>query len=427
MPLGVLGICIIASLLSLPWHADNIPIDGVGPGQKSAIVVLPFENLGATKGTEYFADGVTDDLTTALARTSGLTVIARDSAFVYKGEKPTTKEIGERLNVDLILRGSIRQQGERLRVNVQLINAADGRHVWAESFDGTIEEILETERQIIEDVYKALPVPSAPIGLHKAPVVRTDSPIAYRAFQARSSALLPLQQQTRETERHENFSMRRLRHDPKFSMAQAMLAWTYAFDAMNGWTSDRNASLRLALESARKAISIDEGLPLSYFVTALVHRERREYVKAMAEAEKALALDSNYANAHVLFATLLYYAGRPSESVERLKRAMRLNPHHPFNYSFHLGQAYFTLRRYDDAITALEEGINSNPASERLHLWLAAALAHAGRLDDAQWEAEQVYAINPEFALAAITAAYPFKDERDKQHFLNGLRKAGLS
>lgn len=426
VPLGILGFCIIAALLSLYWPADKGPINSAGPRQKSAIVVLPFDNLGLTKEAEYLADGVTDDLTTALARTSGLTVIARDSAFVYKGEDPTTKEIGQRLNVDLILRGSLRQQGERVRVNVRLINAADGRHLWAESFDSTTEEILDAERQIIKNVYKALPVPRAPIGLDQVTVARTDSPIAYRAFQlGRQHFYLYLNKQ--ENRRARQLFDEALRLDPKFSMAQAMLAWTHAFDAMNGWTSDRDASLRLALEGARKAISLDKGLPLSYFITALVHRERREYVKAMVEAEEALALNSNYANAHVLLATLLYYAGRPSESVERVKRAMRLNPHHPFNYSFHLGQAYFTLRRYDDAIAALEQGIKSNPASERLHLWLAAALAHAGRIDDALWEAEQVYALNPEFALASITASYPFKDESDKKHFLDGLRKAGLS
>ena len=343
-----------------------------------------------------------------------------------KGKIPTTKEIGQRLNVDLILRGSLRQQGAGVRVNVRLINAADGRHLWAESFDSTTEEILDAARQIIKNVYKALPVPRAPIGLDQVTVARTDSPIAYRAFQlGRQHFYLYLNKQ--ENRRARQLFDEALRLDPKFSMAQAMLAWTHAFDAMNGWTSDRDASLRLALEGARKAISLDKGLPLSYFITALVHRERREYVKAMVEAEEALALNSNYANAHVLLATLLYYAGRPSESVERVKRAMRLNPHHPFNYSFHLGQAYFTLRRYDDAIAALEQGIKSNPASERLHLWLAAALAHAGRIDDALWEAEQVYALNPEFALAAITASYPFKDESDKKHFLDGLRKAGLS
>ena len=185
--------------------------------------------------------------------------------------------------------------------------------------------------------------------------------------------------------------------------------------------------MSLAYEGAVKAIGQDAKLPLSYFITGLVHRERGDYVNAMVEAEKALAYDPNYANAHVLLATLLYYAGRPEESVERLKMAMRLNPHHPFNYSFHLGQAYFTLRRYDDAIAALQRGVSSNPASERLHIWLAASYAKAGKLDDAEWEAEQVRVLNPDFSLATIAESYPFKSEADRSHLVEALRKAGLN
>jgi adenylate cyclase len=196
---------------------------------------------------------------------------------------------------------------------------------------------------------------------------------------------------------------------------------------MNGWAADRHASLQLAFTAAQKAISLSPELPLSYFVTGLVQRERGEYVKAMVEADKAIARDPNYANAHVLLATLLYYAGRPEESVERLRRAMRLNPHHPFNYNFHLGQAYFTLKRYEDAIATLQEGVASNPASERLHIWLAASFALAGKLDDAQWEAEQVKVLNPQFSVSTIAKSYPFKNDKDRKHFIGGLRKAGLT
>jgi adenylate cyclase len=165
---------------------------------------------------------------------------------------------------------------------------------------------------------------------------------------------------------------------------------------------------------------------LAYFVTGLVFRERKEYVKALVEAEKAIALDPNYANGHVLVASLLFYAGRPDESVARIKKAMRLNPHHPFNYAFHLGQAYYALERYDEAIKALEGGIATNPASERLHLWLAASYAQAGRIDDAEWEAEQIRVLNPEFNLSAVSEAFPFKDRAISERFLNSLRKAGL-
>jgi len=124
--------------------------------------------------------------------------------------------------------------------------------------------------------------------------------------------------------------------------------------------------------------ALEEALPLAYFVAGLSYRETGEYVKALVEAEKAIRYDPNYANAHVLLATLLYYAGRPEEGLERIKKAMLLNPHHPYNYTFHLGQAYYILRRYDEAIETFQQGLASNPASERLHVWLAAAYAQAG-------------------------------------------------
>lgn len=394
--------------------------------KKSAIVILPFESLASERKQDYLADGLTEDLTTALAKVAQLTVIARDSAFVYKGDKSDFREIAERLKVDLILRGSVRQQGGRVRVNAQLVDIAKGSHVWAERFDGSTRQIFDLQDQIVEKVVGALTDHATPTNIQKSLVIRTKNTEAYRAFQlGRQHFYLYLSKQ--ENAKARVFFMQALRYDPNFAMAHAMLAWTHAFDAMNGWAANRDVSLQLAHDRALKAVSLNKELPLSYFVTGLVFREQGEYVKALVEAEKAISYDPNYANAHVLLATLLYYAGRPKESVARLKRAMRLNPHHPFNYSFHLGQAYFTLRRYDDAIKALETGIKSNPASERLHVWLAASFAHAGKLDDAQWEAEQVRVLNPKFSLAVIGKSFPFKSSADLDHFIEGLRKAGLT
>lgn len=169
-----------------------------------------------------------------------------------------------------------------------------------------------------------------------------------------------------ENAKAREFFNRTVAQEPEFALAWAMLAWTHAFDAMNGWSRDREHSLARALEIAEAAITLEPALPLAYFVRGLVYRERREYVKALVEAERAIAYDANYSNAHVLLATLLYYAGRPEEGLRRIKKAMRLNPQHPFNYSFHLGQAFYILRRHGEAITAFKRGIASNPSSERL-------------------------------------------------------------
>jgi len=162
-------------------------------------------------------------------------------------------------------------------------------------------------------------------------------------------------------------------------------------------------------------------------VRGLVHRERGDYVKALVEAQNAVRLDPNYANGHVLYATLLYYAGRPQQGLEQMQRAIALNPHHPHNYPFHLGQAYFVLKRYPEAIAAFREGLASNPLSERLHVWAAAAYAQSGDIDQARWELDQARLENPDVSLDRFRKAFPFKDPADLENFLDGLRKAGLS
>jgi TolB-like protein/DNA-binding winged helix-turn-helix (wHTH) protein/Tfp pilus assembly protein PilF len=390
-----------------------------------AIAVLPFENLGGANDDVYLASGLTEDLTTALAKVPGLTVIARDSASLYKNEAISLTKLGQALKVGYVLRGSVRQRAGRIRVNAQLVEVATGKHKWVEQLDGPLADMFDLEGQIVDKLTTALlhRPPATPI--REGLLAHTVSPKAYRAFQLGRQHFYLYLNKTENAKARTLFETA-LQHDREFAMALAMLAWTHAFDVMNGWAADRSASLQRANDLARKALQLSPGLPLAYFITGLVHREHGDYIKAMVDAEKAIASDPNYANAHVLLATLLYYAGRPEESVDRLKRAIRLNPHHPYNYSFHLGQAYFTLKRYNEAIASLQRAVLSNPAAERLHVWLAASFAQAGKLDDAEWEAEQVKVLNPQFSIAAIQKSYPFKDIADRQRFLEGLRKAGL-
>ncbi len=419
-------VAVLAAGLFWISSRDDQP-EAPGPlATRSAVVVLPFQPLGALDGREHLADGLTDDLTTALAKTPDLLVVARDSAFLYRDGTFDYQEVAQRLGVDYILRGTLRGADAGLRINVQLVDATNSSHRWAESYDSDAGSIFDIEDKVLRAVIPLLTGRGGSVEGQRLLVVRTSSARAYRAFQLGRQHFY-LYRNKPENAKARGYFEDALAQDPHFAMAHAMLAWTYIFDAVNGWASDRAEALRRAEETAQLAIAADPEIPLSYFITGLVFRERGEDVKAMVEVEKALALDPNYANAQVLLATLFYYAGRPAESVARLKQAMRLNPHHPFNYQFHLGQAYFVLRDYDKAIEALRAGIESNPASERLHIWLAAAYAQAGRMDDADWEAEQVRILNPDFSLAAIAEAFPFKDPGDREHFVAALRKAGLS
>jgi len=419
-------VAVLAAALVWVATAENQLRTGALDASERAIVVLPFVSFSTSNNHDPWAEGLTDDLTTALAQIPELLVIARDSAFVYRGQKFDHRDIGSRLKVRYALRGTIRKIEQRLRINVQLLDTKDGKHIWADQYEGPNSRIYELQDEIVRKIVSSL---ADRIGTNinqETVLARTNSPAAYEAF------LLGRQHFYKYLNKSENQKARAffnvaLKHDWNFATAHAMLAWTYAFDAMNGWSDDRSASLKTAQQIAQRAIAIDPRVPLSYFVTGLVFREQKEYVKALVEAEKAISYEPNYANAHVLLATLLYYAGRPEESVERLQKAIRLNPHHPFNYTFHLGQAYYTLRRYELAVATFQKGIASNPESERLHVWLAASLAQAGRLEDAAWEVDQILVLNPEFKLLNLTEAFPYKDPADQEHFLAGLRKAGLS
>ena len=390
-----------------------------------SIAVLPFDNLSGDPAQDYFADGMTDDLITKLARNPNLLVIARDSSFFYRGQSIDIRDVARKLKVRYILHGSIRRAGEQMWFNAQLVDATTNGHLWADRYDGKLSDVFELQDNLIGNILSALSIKR---DIENPPVTQrqeTGSPEAYDYFLLGRNRFF-LYANKEDNRKARELYAKAIQLDPSFAQAYAMLAWTYAFEAMNGWSEVREDSLAKAHALADQAVAIDKELPIAYFVTGLVYRETGEYMKALVEAEKAIAIDSSYANAHVLLASLLYYAGRPQEGLERIKKAIQLNPHHPYNYPFHLGQAYFILGRYQEAIEALEQGLESNPSSERMRVWLAAAYAQDGREDDAKWEAEQVLTLNPDFSLHRIQQAFPFKDPADIERLLAGLRIAGI-
>lgn len=422
------GLSIVAaiSLLIVTLFIVNKMDDAEQPGNEPyTIAVLPFINLSGNITEEYFVDGITDDLITELAKNPGLFVIARDSSFIYKNSTMDIREIASKLGVHYILHGSVRQADEKLRLNAQLILADDGRILWADNFNGKLGNVFALQDKITDKIITSL---ASGMSAHRNDTGSVTSPVDFEAY---DYFLHGRNRFFRYASKEDNQKARELYKkaielDDDFAMAHAMLAWTYAFDAMNGWSRDRQTSLNNALQSANDALSRDVSLPVAYFVSGLVYRELGEFSRAKIEAKKALSYDSNYANAYVLLATLLYYTGEPEAGLEKIKLAMRLNPHHPYNYPFHMGQAYFILKRYDEAIAAFEQGLESNPSSERMRVWLAAAYAKSNRLDDARWESEQVLALNPDFDLEKIKQAFPFREADDLKQFVTALELAGL-
>jgi len=390
-----------------------------------SIAVLPFVNSSKDENQEYLADGFTDDIITDLTKISGIFVIARDSSFVYKNTQLTSQQIARELNVRYVLEGSVRREGEQLRVNAHLMDSASGTNLWAERYDGKIDNILRLQDLITQRIVAALSLTLSSGERETLTRRDTDNTEAYQDF-------LKGQERYHRHSKKEILEARKLylkalELDPKFARAYAMLAMTYWFEFANAWSDDPEQSLAKGQALAEKAIALNDAMPVAHFVLGLVYRERREYAKALIEAEKAIALDPNYANGRVLLASVLYYAGRAEQGLAQMQAAIRLHPYHPHNYPFHLGQAYFILGDYDKAIAIFKDGMARNPTSQRLRLWLVAAYAQAGRIQDAEWELELLLTKHPELTLERISHSYPFKYSGDLEIFVNALKKAGLS
>ena len=422
--LGLVALMLLILALFLFTNFNNIDTAPPQPRSPATIAVLPFDNLGDDPTQQYFADGMTDDLITDLTQLSGLHVIARDSVFLYRNEPVSIAQAVEKLNVRYVLHGSVRRANDRIRINVQLVDTESDTQLWAERYDSDVQDIFTVQDQFAEKIVSALSLKLTQAEKQTLARQDTDNLDAYEKF-------LRGEEHFFQHSRDGNLQARKLFEDAielddQFARAYAMLAWTHANDFQNGWSDAPEQSLQLGEQIANQALKLNNGLPIAYFVRGLMYRERGEYVKALVDAEKAIELDPSYANGRVLLATLLYYAGRPEEGLARIKQAIALNPHHPYNYPFHLGQAYYVLGRYGEAIAALQQGLASNPASERLHIWLAAAYAQSGNIEDAKWEMDEVLLANPDFNMDRLKRAFPFSDPADLEHFMQGLRKVGL-
>ncbi len=424
-----IGVLISSALIWLqPWERLVEPTSITQSAQPSldrpSIAVLPFDNLSDDPELGYFADGMTDDLITDLSKLSGLFVIARNSTFAYKGLSVDIRNIGKELGARYVMEGSVRRVGDVVRINAQLIDADTGGHLWAERYDGSIGNIFELQDNIMMKIVSQLAVQLTAVERQSLAKIITTNPRAYEYFLQGREYFYKFSRE--DIVKAREYYKQAFKLDPDFALAYAMLAWTYWFDFSNGWSDDPEASLMRAEELAQMALALDDALPVAHFVTGLVYRERRDYVKAVVEAEKAIRLDPNYPNGRVLLATVLYYTGRPEEGLEQIQEAMRLEPHHPHNYPFHEGQAYFILGRYEEAINTFKHGLEMNPTSQRLRLWLAAAYAQSGQEDYAAWELDEVLMADPDLTVARIEGAYPFAFSADMANFIDALRKAGL-
>jgi TolB-like protein/Tfp pilus assembly protein PilF len=394
------------------------------PARAPSIAVLPFDNLAADPARDYFANGLTEDLITDLSKVPALLVVARNSVFAYKDSDAPAERIGRELGVRFLLLGSVRREDRQLRLNVRLVDSQDARTVWAERYDRELTDIFRLQDELRSRIVAALKIELTPsTGLrpetsHAASVEAYDELLRGLDHYGRRSF--------EDNELAKAHFQRAIELDPGYARAYAALALAWSRDAVDGWTPAADEAMARAEDLARQALRRDPSVPQIYFIQAQIALYRGRHADAIRQTERAIELVPGYADAYALQAWILHFAGRPARGLEAMARAIRLNPRVPSIYRLVRGALYYERGDNARAIADLEQAVSMNPTFQMIRLWLAAAYAEAGRLDDAGWQAAEAMALNPDFTLAYIRRLYPIRDPEYLERFLGDLRRAGL-
>ncbi len=338
------------------------------PPDKSSIVVPPFTNMSGDPGQEYFSDGITEVLISDLSRISSLFVIARNTAFTYKGKAINVQEFGKELGVRYVLEGSVQKANDQVRIVVQLVDATTGEHLWSERFDRPLKDIFALQDEIVQKIVTTLKLQLTV--REQVYVVRktTDSLEAYDDFLQGMEAYWRLTKES--TAQARQLFEKALTLDSRYAEAVAWLGWTYYREWVFRWSMDPQ-TLEHASTLAQQALTLDDSLPIGHSLLSNAYAFKQQYDQAIAEGERAIALDPNNADSYVWQANALNLAGRPEEALRMAEQARRLNPHSPPFYLLQLGLAYRRTGRYAEAIATLKEAANRNPNLIAAHLHLA--------------------------------------------------------
>ena len=422
------ALLLIGLWLLLPNGGDPTLSDGGGtvpaPAQTPGIAVLPFVNLGAVPEQDYFADGITEDLMTDLSQLSGLWVVARNSAFAYRGSTEDERTIARELGTDYVLKGSVQRSADRIRINVRLVDGLRGSNLWAERYDRRVDDLFALQDEIAASILSAIEVEIAPSDRARLGRSHVPSIEAYDAF------LRGLDHHGRRSLENTQMAIDHYRRaiaiDPEFARAYAGLALVYGRDAVDGWNLGAEDGLAKAEELIVQARALDPMVPQVYFVQGQIELFRSNYAAAIRSTEEAIAMKPNYADAHALLAWILHFAGRADDGLVSMERAVRLNPRVPAIYRLVRGALHYKNGDIDRALADFEAAVDISPSFQLSRVWLAAAYAAADRPGDAEWETREILALDPGFSLSHVRRAFPIKDPIYRDRFLEDLRRAGL-
>jgi adenylate cyclase len=392
---------------------------------KPSVAVMPFANISSDPEQEFFADGIAEDVITALSRYPSLFVIAHNSSFTYKGRSVEVKQVGRELGVRYVLEGSLRKAGNRIRVTAQLVEAETGKHVWADRYDRELADLFAVQDEIAEAVTIAIAPVIADAEQQRAIRKPPGSLDAWAAYQR---GLWHLSKASVEDNAlAEKFFQRAIDLDPIFAAGYKGLAAAVSWAGTLFHTRDVADALSTAEALARRAVALDGGDAEARARLAIMIAARGDHQGAQAEAERALTISPNLADAHGALGVVLTYSGRPQEGLAALKTCIRLDPRAPFlvNRLVQIADALYFSREYAAAVEAARQASRSFPDHSRPYSILAAALGQMGRAAEAKEAMEKNIAIAPGALDAFVRGGALIIRPEDHAHMLDGLRKAG--
>jgi adenylate cyclase len=425
-------IVVVAAVVIWKLYTPSAPQPEVASKEKMvhplpdvpSIAVLPFVNMSGDPKQEFFSDGITEDIITALSKLPMLFVIARNSTFTYKGKPVKVKQISEELGVQYILEGSVQRSDNRVRITAQLIDALSGHHIWAERYDRDLKDIFALQDEVTRNILTAMQVKitEGEQALHRDRGMRNLN--CYLKY-------LEGKNYSNRFDIEGNNLARRVGEEvlvmcPESSSVYQLLAITHMMDYWLGSGKSPQESIEKAIELARKAIALDDAHAHPHGLLSFLYSIERKYEKALAEGERAVALDPNGADVYAWYAMSLTFAERPEEAIPLFQKAIRLNPFGPGWYFFNLGSALLNTGRSEEAVSAFKKSLQRSPDNLLAHVLLATTYSMMGREKEARAEAAEVLRINPKFSLDYFAKALPFKDQKVTNNVIKALRKAGL-
>ena len=396
------------------------------PPAKPSIAVLPFINMSGDADQEYFSDGITEDIITALSKFRWFFVIARNSSFTYKGKTMEIKQVAADLGVRYVLEGSVRKAGKKVRITAQLIDAPTGYHVWAERYDRDLEDIFAVQDEITHNIVRSVGPEFLSAEMKRAQRKDVISLDVWDYIMRASSH--HGRYTKKDAKEAQNLLYKAIDLDPMSPEAFCLLSFTHLMQLQFGWSESTAKTIKKAEEAAQRAVAIDSRDAWARTALGLVDLISKRYDDAICRLEDAIDLNPNLANAYGALGQAMALAGEYEAAVTHINKAIRLSPHDPFVVYWlgHLGIAAFADERYEDACYWGRKTIQQNTMFPGGHRLVAASCGQLGRTQEAASELKELLLLMPGMTAGDVRKQVPFKRPSDMDRYIDGLRKAGL-